>query len=76
MLISIKSGFKMQAKLVLELSQPVWKAQPSGKYIVDKVPDGARSPNLADSAMMCASPRTGLRISSSAVDELERALSA
>lgn len=74
MLISIKSGFKHQAKLVLELSQPVWKPLPSGKYVVDKLPDGARSPNLADSAMMCASPRTGLRISSTAVDELERAL--
>jgi hypothetical protein len=45
------------ATLASELIQPVWKWQPSGKRIVDKVPDDTRSPNLADAVMMCYSPR-------------------
>lgn len=50
----VKSG-----RLGSELSQPVWKWLASGKRIVDKVPDDTMSPNLADSVMMCYSPRKG-----------------
>lgn len=42
-----------------ELSQPKWKYMTTGKRIVDKVPEGARSPNTADAVMMLFSPRKG-----------------
>lgn len=51
-MVSISSGLKLRAKLVSELSQPQIKQSQTGKIIIDKTPDGARSPNLADGAMM------------------------
>lgn len=39
-------------KLRKELSQPTYVQSQRLKMMVDKVPDGARSPNLADSVMM------------------------
>jgi phage terminase large subunit len=58
--ISEDASFKERAKLVMELSQPVRKFNTAGKMLVDKMPDGAASPNLADMVMMLAgAPRRG-----------------
>jgi phage terminase large subunit len=55
-IISIPSGLKYRAKLVSELSQPVVKYSKTGKVMVDKTPEGALSPNLADAVMMAFAP--------------------
>ena len=39
-------------KLRSELSQPTYSTNTIGKMIIDKAPDGARSPNLADGVMI------------------------
>jgi hypothetical protein len=41
---------------VSELSQPTFKVSPVGKIVVDKTPDGAKSPNLADALMIRFAP--------------------
>jgi hypothetical protein len=51
-LISIPAGLKNRVKLVMELSQPTYSLNTAGKIVVDKTPDGTRSPNLADSTMI------------------------
>lgn len=45
-------------ELVAELSQPTYDMTASGKMLVEKKPNNARSPNLADSVMMCYAPVT------------------
>lgn len=52
MIIDIPADLPLRAKLVAELSQPTYGLNAEGKIVVDKVPDGARSPNLADAVMM------------------------
>jgi len=51
-IISISSKMPNYLKLVAELSQPTYKLNGAGKIVVDKAPDGMRSPNLADGVMM------------------------
>lgn len=51
-MISISSHLPLLQKLVNELSQPTYKQNGVGKIIVDKTPEGMRSPNLADSLMI------------------------
>ena len=51
-LISISSQAGDYLKLVAELSQPTYAPNGVGKIVIDKVPDGAKSPNLADAVMM------------------------
>lgn len=48
-------------KLVTELSQPTFSLNGAGKVIVDKAPEGQRSPNHADAVMIVYAPtkRTG-----------------
>lgn len=60
-LISISSEARGYRKLVTELSQPTYSQGTIGKIIVDKMPDGARSPNLADSVMIYFAPQTERR---------------
>jgi hypothetical protein len=67
-LISISSavtdseGKNLLQKLVAELSQPTYyEAELSGKMYVDKLPDGARSPNLADAVMIAFAPTKKIR---------------
>jgi phage terminase large subunit len=50
--ISISSSLPLLGKLTMELSQPTYKKSMTGKIVVDKTPDGTRSPNLADGVMM------------------------
>jgi phage terminase large subunit len=60
-LISISSTCGELSALLLELTQPTYHLNSVGKIVVDKTPDGARSPNLADAVMICFSPATRLR---------------
>jgi phage terminase large subunit len=61
-IISIASEIPERSRLVRELSQPVYTQSKSGKLMVDKVPDGVASPNLADAVMMLFSPRKPMAI--------------
>lgn len=51
-IISISSGLKLKDKLLSELSQPTYGLNAVGKIVVDKKPDGTKSPNLADAVMI------------------------
>jgi len=63
-MIFIDGGMKLRPKLLLELSQPTYELNTSGKIVVDKTPEGARSPNLADAVMIrMARAQRGLQIS-------------
>jgi phage terminase large subunit len=42
--------------LVMEPSQPTYSINSVGKVVVDKKPDGARSPNLADAVVKAFQP--------------------
>ncbi len=55
-LISIPSTINKLHELKAELSQPVFVRNSAGKTLVDKKPEGAFSPNLADAIMMCYHP--------------------
>ena len=51
-LISINPKIPLLSKLSAELSQPTYRKTIRGKVIVDKAPEGMKSPNLADMVMM------------------------
>jgi phage terminase large subunit len=55
-IISIPSTTPERTKLVAELSQPTFKPGENGKIIINKLPDGALSPNLADAVMIAFAP--------------------
>ena len=55
-LISIDSSIPKLHELSMELTQATYDHNGKGKTIVDKKPDGASSPNLADSVVMCFNP--------------------
>jgi phage terminase large subunit len=55
-LISLPSQMPKVQELMMELSQAIHKYSKSGKTMVDKKPDDARSPNLADAVVMCYCP--------------------
>jgi hypothetical protein len=55
-LISLSSEIPKLHQLVLELSQAQHKPSQTGKIMVDKKPDGARSPNMADGVVEAYSP--------------------
>ena len=56
MLISIPRGLNNLSQIEMELTQPQHKTSATGKTMVDKQPDGSRSPNLADSIVMAYYP--------------------
>jgi hypothetical protein len=51
-IISISSAMPLYTKLVAELSQPTYSVNGVGKIVINKKPDGMKSPNLSDSAMI------------------------
>lgn len=55
-LISIDSKMDGVNQLVMELSQVKEKHTQTGKVLVDKKPNGAVSPNMADAFVMCYNP--------------------
>ena len=58
MLVSIPRDLPYLQQLQDELTQPQHKLSATGKWMVDKQPDGSKSPNLADSVVMCYHPLT------------------
>lgn len=66
-LISIPSGLPHRSRLMAELSQPTYSVNTVGKIVVDKAPDGTRSPNLADAVMIrfSSASRAPMRITKS-----------
>jgi len=59
MLISLPRSLPFLGQIQDELTQPQQKYSGTGKVLVDKQPDGARSPNLADAIAMCFLPLGG-----------------
>lgn len=55
-IISIPSHLPELTKLISELSQPTISENVAGKIIIDKAPDGSKSPNLFDSVMIAFAP--------------------
>lgn len=55
-LISIDSNINDLQELRNELSQPTYSINNAGKIVIDKKPPGTRSPNKADSFVMCFWP--------------------
>jgi len=55
-LISIPSDLPKLRTLQKELSQPTAKKSSKMRLMVDKTPDGTRSPNMGDVVMMCYFP--------------------
>lgn len=51
-IICIPSDLPYFTKLVAELSQPTYSQDNLGKMVIDKKPDGSKSPNLADAVMI------------------------
>lgn len=61
-MVSFDSKIPMIHQIIIELSQAVKKASANGKTFVDKKPEGAFSPNLADSIVGCYCPTRELSI--------------
>lgn len=55
-IISISSEIENKDRLLIELSQPTWSKNAVGKILVDKQPEGTKSPNLADTVMINYAP--------------------
>jgi hypothetical protein len=51
-IVSIHEGCELKMELASQLSQPTYSVNGVGKILIDKKPDGSRSPNLADAAMI------------------------
>ncbi len=70
-IISIDPALKLRFKLISELSQPTYSSNQAGKLLIDKSPDGTKSPNLADAVMMAFSHVTtqGMQIDHSMLQD-------
>lgn len=55
-IISISSKCEALLKIQSELSQPTYKKSARGKIMINKAPDGTKSPNIADSINMLYAP--------------------
>lgn len=55
-MISIDPNLPELRQLTMELSQPTYLINNAGKILIDKQPDGVRSPNLADAVMIAFQP--------------------
>jgi phage terminase large subunit len=60
-LVSIDPGLPELVALCQELSQPTWMVNSVGKILINKMPDGAKSPNLADAVCIAYNPGSGSR---------------
>jgi phage terminase large subunit len=60
-IISISSQASGYLKLITELSQPTYSINATGKIMIDKTPDGSKSPNVADSVVIRFAPETTRR---------------
>jgi len=55
-IISIDPNLPELTSLTMELSQPTWSQNSVGKIVIDKMPEGTRSPNLGDAVMIAYQP--------------------
>jgi len=55
-IISISSKIPDYKKLMVELSQPTYGQNSNGKILVNKKPDGSKSPNCADAVLIAFAP--------------------
>lgn len=70
-IISLSSKMPLLNKLTSELSQPTYKYNDNGKMVVNKKPDGTKSPNIADAVMIIFSNvRSSIKINSSILSKL------
>jgi len=70
-IISLPKGLPNVGKLIGELSQPTFKISAVGKVVVDKAPEGSRSPNLADALMIRFAPAAyQMRINAATIGQL------
>lgn len=71
-IISLPSYLPLLTKLQAELSQPTYSLNNVGKIVIDKAPDGTRSPNLADAVMILygRGERPPMQISDAALLEI------
>lgn len=71
-LVSLDPRLPLLTKLTGELSQPTFSLDNSGKIVVDKTPEGSKSPNLADAVMIAYSRSTRLpmKINTAAVRKI------
>jgi len=70
-IISLSSKCSHLARLCGELSQPTYSMNTVGKMVIDKAPDGTKSPNLADSVMILfAETNVWVHITDSMLEEL------
>lgn len=51
-----RSELEELPQLIQGLSQPTYSINAAGKVLIDKVPSGARSPNLADAVCIAFNP--------------------
>lgn len=56
-IISISSESALHHKLVTELSQATYMKNAAGKFLINKKPEGAKSPNLADGVIIRFAPK-------------------
>jgi phage terminase large subunit len=59
-IIAIDPALPQLAALTVELSQPTYSTNGAGKILIDKKPDGAKSPNLADAVMIAYAKGSGM----------------
>jgi phage terminase large subunit len=56
-LIAISSECSKHLKLVTELSQATYMKNSAGQFLINKKPDGAKSPNIADAVIIKYAPQ-------------------
>lgn len=56
-IISLSSDCPHLHQAITELGQPTFKTNDAGKMVINKVPDGQKSPNLADAIMILFAPK-------------------
>lgn len=70
-ILSISSKIKDLTRLMAELSQPTWGTTGTGKVQIDKAPEGAASPNMADMINILYAPRRpAMKITSAALNRI------
>ncbi len=55
-IVSIPTTLPERDALAAELSQPTYKKDEAGKMVINKAPDGAKSPNRADAVIIVFAP--------------------
>ena len=56
-IILIDPSLENAQRLEAELSQPTYTSNGAGKIVIDKKPNGSKSPNFFDAAVIALSPK-------------------